>query len=410
VQISPLAEGHSVTGFVFAIVDTTAGSHSRDVLMETALALAQTVAPERVLQEAALQLRRAVGCDAVAIALAGDDSQTLHLAYQVGFEHDRDTLEAMLAPQWHDVLATLEESHRNVSSGRRHVAARSIDGGTELTAPLASETVRGAVTVVLSLDAAVRPVDSERVLVALAAQIASALERARVVALVGERQRLEGIGEVAAGIAHQLRNPLFGISSAAQLLRYRVREDPVVEKNVGRILREVERLNGVVTSLLEYGRPAPSRMALADPDELWDRVLETNRGLLESKALVLRHSPTRPRVLCHLDPDHLAQAFGNILANAIDAAPEGSDLSLSSALQPQGRWRCQLHNTGPAIAADALPHVFELFFSTKLGGTGIGLALCRRIIEEHGGTIAIESTPESGTTVTVALPTAESPS
>jgi signal transduction histidine kinase len=96
--------------------------------------------------------------------------------------------------------------------------------------------------------------------------------------------------------------------------------------------------------------------------------------------------------------------FTNILLNAVDAAPEGSDLALTSVTLPGGAWRCRLHNGGPAIAADVLPHVFELFFSTKSGGTGIGLALCQRVVEEHGGTITLDSTEERGTTAAVTLP------
>jgi signal transduction histidine kinase len=404
VQISPLAEGHTVTGFAFSITDTTASNQSREVLIETGMALAQTIATDRVLQEAAQQLRRAVGCDAVAIALSGDDPESPHLAHQVGFEQGEEALESLLAPQWKRALDSVPPGS-SITAPR--VISRTTDLGAELTVALISGRVRGAVTVLLSLDSAIRREDTEWVLTTVAAQTASALDRAELVTRVGQKRRLEAIGEVAAGVAHELRNPLFGISSAAQLLRFRVREDPVVEKNVGRILREVERLNGVVTSLLEYGRPAPTRLAIADPDEVWDRVLDAQRGLLESKALVLRHSRARPHVRCHLDAELLAQAFGNLLVNAIDAAPEGSDLSLTSARLPNNGWRCRLHNLGPAIAPDVLPRVFELFFSTKQGGTGIGLALCQRVIEEHGGAIMIESVPESGTTVTVVLPSAE---
>jgi signal transduction histidine kinase len=406
VQICPLAEGHNVTGFVFCVVDTTASHRFHDVLIDSGIALAQTLSRDRVLQEAAQQLRRAIGCDAVAIAVATDDPASARLAYQVGFEHDQQTLERLLGPQWSLTL----ESGREQANAQPTVVSRTTDIGAEITTSMRSGTVRGAITTLITLDSSQRRDDTERVLATVGAQTASALERVELVARLGEKRRLEAIGEVAAGVAHELRNPLFGISSAAQLLRYRVREDPVVEKNVGRILREVERLNGMVTSLLEYGRPAPSRMAAANPDEVWDRVLETYRGVLESKALVLRHSAARPPVLCHLDTEQMAQAFGHILANAIDAAPEGSDLSLASAPEAHERWRCRLHNAGPAIAADALPHIFELFFSTKPGGTGIGLALCQRIIEEHGGSVTVESTPESGTTVTVVLPTAEASS
>jgi two-component system, NtrC family, sensor histidine kinase AtoS len=143
---------------------------------------------------------------------------------------------------------------------------------------------------------------------------------------------------------------------------------------------------------------------------VWDEVLDAQRGLLESKALVLRHARAQPRVICNIDRELLAQVLVNILVNAIDAAPEGSDLSLTAAQLPNGSWRCRLHNLGATIAPDVLPRVFELFFSTKPGGTGIGLALCQRTIEEHGGTISIESARDTGTTVTIVLPSAERPS
>jgi signal transduction histidine kinase len=218
------------------------------------------------------------------------------------------------------------------------------------------------------------------------------------------KQRLEAIGEVAAGVAHELRHPLFGISSAAQLLRYRIKDDPVVEKNVGRILHEVERLNNMATALLEYGRPKPIDLAPGDPDAVWDEVLENQRGLLESRALLLHRTRAEPPVRSPIDPAQLAQVFLNLLVNAADAAPEGTDLTLQTARLPNGAWHCRLHNAGTAIPADVLPRVFDLFVSTKPGGTGIGLALCQRIIEEHGGTIALESAPERGTAATITLP------
>jgi signal transduction histidine kinase len=246
--------------------------------------------------------------------------------------------------------------------------------------------------------------EARRVLATLAAQTAAAIERAWLVRRVEHKRRLEAIGEVAAGVAHELRNPLFGISSAAQLLRFRAREDPVVEKNVGRILREVERLNRMVTALLEYGRPNTVTLAPGDPDQLWDEVLDANRGLLESRALALVRTRAEPPARCLLDPEQLTQVLVNVLVNAVDAAPEASDLALTTTTLPNGAWRCRLHNGGPPIPADALPRVFEIFFSTKPGGTGIGLALCQRIVEEHRGTIAIESAADTGTTVTIVLP------
>jgi signal transduction histidine kinase len=219
-----------------------------------------------------------------------------------------------------------------------------------------------------------------------------------------QKQRLAAVADVSTGVAHELRNPLFGISSAAQLLRFRVKDDPVVEKNVGRILREVDRLNTLVAGLLEYGRPDPLHRAPGDPDAVWDEVLESQRGRLESRALLLHRTRAEPPVHCAIDAGQLAQVLVNLLVNASDAAPPGTDLTLHSAVLPNGAWRCRLHNGGAEIPADVLPRVFDLFLTTKPGGTGIGLALCRRIVEQHDGTIAIESAPEHGTTATLVLP------
>ncbi|MGI8499420.1 MAG: ATP-binding protein [Gemmatimonadaceae bacterium] len=214
----------------------------------------------------------------------------------------------------------------------------------------------------------------------------------------------EDVGQIAAGIANELRTPLFGISSAAQLLRFRSQQDPVVERNVGRILREVERLNAMVAGLLEYGRPRPLSFAPRDPDTLWDEVLDGNRGLLERGSLTLRRARSVVPVRCAVDAERIAQLFVNLLTNAVEAAPTGSEITLTTSATADAGWQCVLHNDGPAIPPDALPRVFDIFFSTRPGRTGIGLALCRRIVDEHGGRIALDSSATEGTRVTVMLP------
>ncbi len=394
-QVTALHDDHEVSGFVFTTVDITPSHRSREALINTGIALAEAISLDRVYEEVALQLRRAVPSTGFVIALADDDTAEFRITHRQGYEdHTSRQLEQRLLRPWLDALAT------------GHVVCEDAAIGLEISAPLVSaEGVLGAITLCAApIESEQALEEAERVLAVIAAQTAVAIERAWLVRRVEQKRRLEAIGEVAAGVAHELRNPLFGISSAAQLLQYRVRDDPMVARNVGRILREVERLNKMVTSLLEFGRPNAAHLMPGDPEAVWDEILELERARLEGRGLRLRRVRAASAVRCLLDVEQLGQVYRNILVNAADAAPDGSEISLLSQALPTGGWRCRLTNGGPAIPPEVLPHVFEFFYSTKAGGTGIGLALCQRIVDEHGGTIAIDSVPEQGTTLTLTLP------
>lgn len=402
-QVTPLAsagaEGTApgaMVGFVFSSTDITLTHRSRETVINTGIALSEAIALDRVYDEVATQLRRAIPSSGLVIALADDDTARFRIAHRQGFEGEQGAtavLEQQLPRLWLDALA------------KNQVVLDPTSEGLVLTAPLISpEGVLGAITIRASepLDGNLLD-DAARVLAAVAAQTAVAIERAWLVERVESKRRLEAIGEVAAGVAHELRNPLFGISSAAQLLLLRAREPGVVERGVGRILREVERLNRMVSELLDFGRPNVAHLVAGDPDAVWDDILEGERARVDGKGLVL-HRVRAHGARCAIDAAQLGQVFRNVLVNACDAAPQGGELSLHSTFSPVGAWRARLTNSGNAIPPDVLPHVFEFFYSTKSGGTGIGLALCQRIMDEHSGTISIESSAEAGTTVTVTLP------
>lgn len=392
--MSAFSSGTAGTGFAPA-------GRQRDEILVAAAALARHIELDRVFQELAQQMRHLVPFDSLALALIPDDVAAPRLVFHDGFDSeggiaDPTAIAQRLSAGWQEALA----------SG--HVVTRRAAGGTELVAPLSSARGPLGVLTVLAEDVGptYRPDEAERTLAALAELVAAAVERSRLVGRASERRRLEAIGQVTSGVAHELRTPLFGISSAAQLLRFRSREDPVVERNVGRILREVERLNSLTADLLEVGRSRPLSIELGEPDAVWDRVLEGYRGQLESRSLIVKRTraPGHPKV--PIDAEQLAQAFIHLLENATETAPPATDLALVSTILPSGSWRSTLHNAGPPIAPDALPRVFELFFSTKQGSTGVGLAISQRIVHEHGGMIGIESSEAGGTVVAVTLPAA----
>ncbi|HEY4133223.1 MAG TPA: ATP-binding protein [Gemmatimonadaceae bacterium] len=217
------------------------------------------------------------------------------------------------------------------------------------------------------------------------------------------RERVKISQHVAAAIAHELRNPVFGITSAAQLLRYRNNDDPIIERNLGRILRDTERLNVLIAALLEFGRPEPVQLVAGDPDDVWKLVLDAHRGLLESKALLVQHTPASPRANCAIDREQFGQALSNLLVNAIDASPEGRDLAITSTVARDGTWQSRLQNEGAPPSADVLARLFEPLVTTKPGHAGIGLAVAHRIVGEHVGALSLE-TADGSTTVIVTLP------
>ncbi|MEO7083590.1 MAG: HAMP domain-containing sensor histidine kinase [Gemmatimonadaceae bacterium] len=227
-----------------------------------------------------------------------------------------------------------------------------------------------------------------------------------VVTRAEQRERIKVSQHVAASIAHELRTPVFAIASAARLLRYRITDDPVIETNIGRILRDAERLHSLVDALLDYGRPAPLRLAPADPDDLWAAVVASHTGALESRALLVHHARAKPAAVCGIDALEFSQACSNVLGNAIDAAPEGSDLTITSTTNDDGSWTSEIHNAGTPIAPDILPQVFEPLVTNKPGHPGVGLAVVRRILTEHGGSVTISGNDESGVSVTFNIPAA----
>ena len=253
---------------------------------------------------------------------------------------------------------------------------------------------------------------------ALAAQAAITIENSRVYEKMKERDRLAALGEMAAGLAHEIRNPLGAIKGAAQLLVGRDGR-PVKgedhEEFISIIVEEVNRLNKVVSQFLDYARPYKGEPAEIDVNEVVRRttqILEAHEHPQRVK-LDVRLAEILPRV--RGDAEQLRQVFLNLGLNGIEAMPEGGTLTITTARRrterrgepPASFVEIRFQDTGKGIAREHLKNLFIPFFTTKEKGTGLGLPISQRIVSQHGGAIDVRSEPGKGTAFTVFLPTAD---
>lgn len=215
--------------------------------------------------------------------------------------------------------------------------------------------------------------------------------------------RLAAMGELTAGVAHEVRNPLGVIRASVQLLED-ARGDEVRIRNAAAVIKqEIDRLDKVIKALLDFGRPSKPTLVATDLGEvLEDIVLFTNRFAKQSDVHINMVPPyDLPRVSG--DPDQLKQVFLNLVTNAVQAMDDvGGEIEISA--KGDGDYVVVVvKDTGPGIEAENLPKVFDPFFTKRAEGTGLGLTIVHRIIDEHDGHIEVESSP-AGTTFTVTLP------
>ena len=235
--------------------------------------------------------------------------------------------------------------------------------------------------------------------------IALAVENIRQQQRIQRREHFATVGEMAAGLAHEVRTPAGVIKGAAQFLSREAR--PKEREFLDIIVEEADRLNGVVTEFLEYARPTqrkPQTISLKEPVEKAIALLFRERG--ERMGAVGRHVLIQepvPRV--NADPAEIERVVYNLLTNAVEAMPGAGDLTVRVTSEG-GEARVAVEDTGAGIPEEDRPQLFRPFFTTRERGVGMGLAICRRIVEENGGSVSVETTPGRGSRFTVKLPEA----
>ena len=259
------------------------------------------------------------------------------------------------------------------------------------------------------LDHAIEPRSSDEIgdLARAFAQMTEQLRQSR--AQLVQSEKLASIGQMAAGVAHGLRNPLASLRAAAQLAQHRV-EGPAAREPLNAIIEQVDRLDLRIAHLLAFSRPAPFRPLRESVRTLVDGALSGFAELLRQRRIELAVvvPPTLREI--RVDPMRLEQALTEIISNALDAMTDGGRLELAAHSQSGESGAdgvlLEITDSGPGIPAEILPNLCEPFFTTRPEGTGLGLAIAKRYIEETGGRLDIASRIGHGTTVRIWLPVA----
>lgn len=221
---------------------------------------------------------------------------------------------------------------------------------------------------------------------------------------VRRNERLTALGSLAAGVAHEIRNPLSSIKGFATYLSGKVQGQD--QEAARAMVQETDRLNRVVTELLEFARPARMQRKDVDVNQLVERALRLIRADTEAKGIRVVFTPDKALPHALLDAERLTQALLNLFLNAVQAMDPGGVLHITAVLE-QGRIALRIADTGCGMPEDLLPGIFNPYFTTKTSGTGLGLAIVHRIIEAHGGEVKVESRVGQGTVFTLLLPVGE---
>jgi len=222
-----------------------------------------------------------------------------------------------------------------------------------------------------------------------------------------EAEHLSGIAQLARGIAHEIRNPLNFISLSIDHLREKYAPLENVEKEkfesfIASIKHEIQRLNKLVGDFLDYGKPLKLSLQEVDMGSLINEIIALIWAKAEKDGIKIHYKCGEfPKL--YLDPELIKTCIFNIILNAFQAMPAGGDLTVSTNAS-DSRASVVIEDTGTGVSKENMPKLFEPFFSTKTTGLGLGLAMTKRVVEEHGGKVDFQSIEGKGSTVTISLP------
>ncbi len=216
-------------------------------------------------------------------------------------------------------------------------------------------------------------------------------------------ERLSAIGQLSAGLAHEIRNPLASISGAAAILARSQDLDPKSAKCLEIITSECERLNGLLTNFLNFARPRPPRLQTVPLEPVLENVLGLASHGIRGKTVHFEKEVTVGLQPVECDPEQLEQVLLNLMINAVEASPDGGTVTLSAAAH-ESAIAIGVADHGHGVAPAHIDRLFDPFFTTKEHGTGLGLPVAHQIVRQMGGSLLAQANPDRGMTFSVLLP------
>ncbi len=229
------------------------------------------------------------------------------------------------------------------------------------------------------------------------------LERIRLKEQLSRAERLSSLGEMVAGISHEIRNPLGIIRSSAELLKKKMDKTAPMNSIPDVIVEEANRLNNIITDFLNYAKPHPPNFVPCMIDEIIEKNITFLNPQIEAQGYTIKKRYTGNIPPIHADADMMYQVFLNILINAMQAMPGGGEIQVDIESDDK-TVTVVFKDKGKGIPQEILEKIWDPFFTTKETGTGLGLGIVKNIIEAHNGTIRIENRPIYGAQVTIELP------
>jgi signal transduction histidine kinase len=232
------------------------------------------------------------------------------------------------------------------------------------------------------------------------------------VALIQQRlrqqERVLATGRLAAGVAHEIRNPLNAIQILVQRVEREITPGGEMEGKLHTFTRvmkeELKRLNSIIEEFLEFARSKPPQFQQCDPVKIIKDVCFLEGGVAKSQQITLKEVITDNLEMIWADPEQIKQSLLNVMQNALDATPEDGEITIKT-VQDDGWTEFIVEDSGAGMTDEDYEKAFDLYYSTKEQGTGLGLAITQRIIEQHGGVIIMEPGETRGTIVTIRIPT-----